>query len=31
MYADHKQNPNWSLLPVLDHLKKPDIQGSDNL
>lgn len=31
MYAGHKQNPNWSLLPVLDYLKKSDIQGSDNL
>lgn len=31
MYADHKQNPNWSFLPVLDHLKKSDIQGSCNL
>lgn len=27
MYADRKQNPYWSLLPVPDHLKEPDIQG----
>lgn len=31
MYGDHKQNSNWSLLPVLDHWKKTDTEGSDNL